>query len=89
MKVIMEKPHSSWPPEKCPWSYKNPKKSYGTMLFESFYDREKLDTISVEGLQLSADHGRKLISAAVQLIDRPFCSKLQLFEQVERLLTKR
>ena len=78
----MDKPHSSWPPEKCPWSYKNIKKSYGTLLFESFYSRERLEALEVEGLQLSTEPGRKLISAVIQLIDRPFTSKLKLFERV-------
>jgi hypothetical protein len=89
LKALVDKPHSSWPPEKCPWSYKNIKKNYGTMLLESFYSREQLENLQVEGLTLSTEPGRKLISAVVQLVDRPFIDKLQLFEQVERLITGR
>jgi len=59
------------------------------MLLESFYSREQLENLQVEGLTLSTEPGRKLISAVVQLVDRPFIDKLQLFEQVERLITGR
>jgi hypothetical protein len=79
---MVDKPHSSWPPEKCPWSYKNSKKSYGTMLFESFYSVDKLKCLEVEGLTLSTEPGRRLISAAMQMIDKPFKEKLELFQRV-------
>ena len=44
-KAIKEKPSSCWPPAPnygCYLSFKNPFKCYGTMLFESVHNGEKL-----------------------------------------------
>ncbi len=54
--MLRDKPASSWPHEKCKWSYKNQQKLYGTFLFENFYSRDRVKILAQNLSKRYHDH---------------------------------